>query len=98
MAHNNSEEKEFEINDPVNSGNERVKEVFERVNSGNERVKEIFERVNTENERVKDELQILYSIIEDNPLIKELGRYFSSPPSPNPILHLRIPFQEPCKP
>jgi len=67
---NNSEEKEFEINDPVNSENERVKEIFERVNSENERVKEIFERVNTENERVKDELQILYSIIEDNPLIK----------------------------
>jgi len=81
---NNSEEKEFEINDPGNSENERVKEVFERVN--------------IENERVKDELQILYSIIEDNPLIKELGRYFSSPPSPNPILDLRIPFQEPRKP
>ena len=49
-------EKEFEIEQKI----ERINTVFERVNWKNERV----------NERVKKELQILYSIIEDNPLIK----------------------------
>jgi len=55
---NNSEEKEkeFEIKQKI----ERINTVFERVNWQSERV----------NERVKDELKILYSIVEDNPLIK----------------------------
>ena len=62
----NSEAKEKELdieqkNERANPENKRVNDVFERVNWENERV----------NERVINELQILYSIIEDNPFIKD---------------------------
>jgi ATP-dependent DNA helicase RecG len=64
------QEKEFEIKQKI----ERINNIFERVNWQNERVNDENERVNEKNERVnervKNELQILYSIIEDNPLIK----------------------------
>jgi predicted HTH transcriptional regulator len=50
--------------------NEGVKIQNDTVKPGNERVKEIFERVRLENERVKKELMLIYSFIEQNPLVK----------------------------
>ena len=49
--------------DTVNSENERVTGEIEGVNSENE-------RLNVENERLKDELILLYSFIDQNPLVK----------------------------
>jgi predicted HTH transcriptional regulator len=64
-------------NDIVNGKNESVNDVFEgvnseseRVNVENERVNRVFERVNVENKRLKDELRLLYSFIDQNPLVK----------------------------
>jgi ATP-dependent DNA helicase RecG len=48
-----------------NSNAEKEKEL--EIKQKIERISKVFERVN---ERVKNELQIIYSIIEDNPLIK----------------------------
>ena len=50
-------------NDPINRGNEPINRGDDTINRGND-------TVNKGNERVKNELQILYAIIEDNPLIK----------------------------
>ena len=71
------EESLEDINEGVNNQNESINERVndsdeknERVNTQNERVKDVFERVNTQNERVKNELVQLYSVIEQNPLVK----------------------------
>jgi len=57
-------------NDTVNSPSDTVNLQSDTVNLGNERVNEIFERVTIANERVKNELMQIFSLIEQNPLVK----------------------------
>ena len=71
---NNFDTEEFVItilrDETIEGVIEGVKQQNERVNVENERVNAIFERVNIENERLKNELMIIYSFIEQNPLVK----------------------------
>jgi predicted HTH transcriptional regulator len=57
-----------------NKDNEGINPDFEGINEHvkpqNEHVKEVFERVKLKNERVKEELMLIYSFIEENPLSK----------------------------
>ena len=47
-----------------------IEGINENANIENDRVNAIYDRVNLENDRLKDELILIYSFIEQNPLVK----------------------------